>query len=122
MTIFIIEIPHQMPPKCWSAHDRASAISIIERSFDRSGGIDEYMARGGAKLYEEDSEGELVRVAPEATFENFIEMNGHDLSSQMVFEDEAEARAALNDDSNWNRHGGFKAKAALAAELGVEVE
>lgn len=103
MTLFIVEIPHRMPPKCWSAPDRAAVISIIERSFERSGGIEEFMARGGAKLYEE------------ATFADFIEMNGHDLSSQMVFESEAEARAALNDELQWNRHGGLKAKAALAA-------
>ena len=41
----------------------------------------------------------------------------HDLSSAFVFEGKEEAIAAYNDDRNWARHGGLKAKDALYDQL-----
>ena len=101
MSIYIVEIPHQRPPRCWSAPHRAAIIRLIEQAHEPGGGIDEFLQ---------------CSAAP-PTYWQYLDMNGHDLHSQMVFDSEAKAREALADENNWKRHGGLAARTALAAEL-----
>lgn len=90
--IYIIEIPHQRPPKCWTAHTEQQAIDAINADAIRCG-----------ETFE--------------TFDSALKYNGADLSSQIVCTSDTGAIACLADDSMWDRHGGGAAYDALRARL-----
>lgn len=48
-------------------------------------------------------------------FDSYLSWNGHDLNNQLVYMSDEEARKALNDDSVWEIHQGFKARESLDA-------
>ena len=90
--IYIVEIPHQRKPFCWSAHDEADAISKMRQAHIKMGDTPD----------------------ADAPFEEWIRYNGHDLHSQYVFMDAAAAIAGLKEISG---HGSAQAIAALRDEL-----
>lgn len=116
MTIYIVEIPHRLPPKVWTAADKAEFVNVTSR------GEDFVTDR---PIGEPDIDGNFNSYEPlplDEQFDNAAECVASDLSSCMIFMSETEAREALAEVRNWKRHGGLNAKVALAAELGVEIE
>lgn len=85
MTIYIVEIPHQMPPVAWSAENEADLIAKVN-----------------AYTSEEISE-----------YEEAVDAIQRDLHTALIFTSEAEAREALAADANWEVHQGMRARAAL---------
>ena len=90
--IYIVEIPHQRQPFCWSAHNEADAVVKIFRTYIRAGDMPD----------------------TDAPFAEWVEYNGHDLNSQHVFMDAASAIDGLKEISG---HGAVEAIAALREEL-----
>ena len=90
--IYIIEIPHLRPPKCWSTHTEQQAIDAINADAIRSG-----------EMFE--------------TFDGALKYNGADLSSQIVCSSDSGALACLADDDMWQRHGGAAAHEALRNQM-----
>lgn len=90
MTIFVVEIPHQMPPIAWSAENEADLIAKVN-----------------AYTSEEISE-----------YEAAVDAIQRDLHTALIFTSEAEARDALAADENWELHQGWRARAALRDLLG----
>lgn len=84
--IYIIETPHQLPPRAWFARDIEHACDVIANG-DTTGDIDNY--------------------------EDALEYNAHDLAWQSVLTED-EAQAIANDESAWRtRHKGIEARHAL---------
>lgn len=90
MTIYVVEIPHQMPPIAWAAEDEA-----------------ELIAKVNAYTSEEISE-----------YEAAVDAIQRDLHTALIFTSEAEAREALAADENWELHQGWRAREALRDLLG----
>ncbi len=85
--IYIIEVPHRLPPTAWSADTLQDAHARIE-ACDTTGDIDNY--------------------------ENALEYNAHDLAWQEVLS-ESEALRVLGRPNSWRtRHSGCQAFSALA--------
>lgn len=83
--IYIVEVPHRLPPKAWARDTEQEIIEVIyENSYQH---ID-----GG--------------------FEAHIDENAHDLQDHYVFMNEDEAHAALNDEDHTIR-GHIGARKAL---------
>ncbi len=89
--IYIIEIPHQLPPRVWvAANEREVIETILEVSSISDSG------------------------PRSANFDDCLEWNGHDLKCQRVYMTDDEAKAALANDSEWRRiHQGIQARIAL---------
>ena len=88
--IYIVETPHQLPPRAWFARDIEHARDVIA-SEDTTGDIDNY--------------------------EDALEYNAEDLAWQSVLTED-EAQAIANDESAWRtRHQGIKARHALMEVL-----
>jgi hypothetical protein len=148
--IYIVEIPHQLPPKVWSRSNKEQIMTVIN----------EVSARSGDTIYEEATGRDLLEmfgyasttemredndalttiadlidthgldatiykgygdddygVEPVDEWAAYLEWNGHDLSNQLVFMSDEEARAALADDSEWRIHQGIEARVALKKDL-----
>ena len=90
--IYMVEIPHQRQPFCWSAHDEAEVIAKI------------YMAGAGS---------EYLPVA-DTPFDEWLQFNERELSAQWVFEDAASAIDGLKEIGG---HNAVEAIAALRQEL-----
>ena len=90
--IYIVEIPHQRQPFCWSAHDEADAISKMWQS-----------------TYKMDDTPALA-----APFAEWVRYNGLELHSQYVFMDAASAIDGLKEIGG---HGAAQAIAELREEL-----
>ena len=92
MAIYILEIPHQRAASCWTATDEADAISKIFQTFVR---------------YDD-----MPGMA--ASFDDWCDYNGSDLSSQRVYMTAAEAIQGLEEISG---HGALAAIDALRRQL-----
>ena len=90
--IYIVEIPHQRQPFCWSAHDEADVIAKI------------YMTGAGS---------EYLPVA-DTPFDEWLQFNERELSAQWVFMD---AAAAIDGLKEIGGHGAVEAIAELREEL-----
>jgi len=90
--IYIVEIPHQSRPFCWTAHDEADAISKMRPAHIKMGDTPD----------------------ADAPFEEWVRYNGLDLHSQYVFMD---AVAAIDGLKEIGGHGSVRAIAALHDEL-----
>lgn len=90
MAIYVVEIPHQMPPIAWAAENEADLIAKVN-----------------AYTSEEISE-----------YEEAVDAIQRDLHTALIFGSEAEARDALAADENWELHQGWRARAALRDLLG----
>ena len=95
--IYIVEIPHQRQPFCWSAHDEADAIAKI------------YRVRGGS---------EYLPVA-DTPFDEWLQFNERELSAQWVFLNKEEALAGLCEIYG---HNSVEAIAALRNALSINGE
>lgn len=149
--IYIVEIPHQLPPKVWSRSNKEQVIGVINEVSSRSGDTiyEESTGRDLLEMFGYDSTSEMREdndslatladlidahglsttyykgygddeygVEPVDEWESYLEWNSHDLSTQRVYMSDDEARAALADDSEWQRiHQGIKARIALENEL-----
>lgn len=140
MAIYVVEIPHQMPPIAWMAENEAELIAKV--SADRAGVVYERTTvRELIDLYGEDDE-EIAEIArrysPDTTLYHADYLLGegeyttdevseydaavaaieHDLHTAMIFASEAEAREALASDENWDIHQGLQAREALRGLLG----
>ena len=90
--IYIVEIPHQYKPFCWTAEDEYNAVEkIIMVNIKRDN---------------------LPALA--APFGEWVKYNGLELHSQYVFMDAKSAVAGLEEIGG---HGAVEAKAALREEL-----
>lgn len=141
MTIYVVEIPHQMPPVAWAAKDESELIARVNA--DNAGVVYERTTvRELIDQYGEDAEeiAEITRrYSPDTTLyradylltegeyttEEISEYDAavaaieHDLHTAMIFTSEAEARAALAADENWEQlHQGLRAREALRDLLG----
>ena len=142
MAIYVVEIPHQMPPVAWTARSESELIRrvkeadlpgiVYERTtvrelVDTYGDDDEQVAELArlhgpeTVLYVADyliGEGEYTTEAV-SEYDAAVAAIGHDLHSVMIFSSEAEARAALDADENWETlHQGLQAREALRDLLG----
>jgi len=141
MTIYVVEIPHQMPPVAWTAKDESDLIAkvnaddragvVYERTtvrdlIDQYGEDDEQVADLARRhdpetvLYRADyliGEGEYTTEVV-SEYDAAVAAIGHDLHTAMIFTSEAEARAALAADENWEVHQGLRAREALRDLLG----
>ena len=90
--IYIVEIPHQRKPFCWSAHDEADAVSKMWKRH----------------IFMCDT------PDADAPFSEWVRYNGHDLYSQYVFMD---ATAAIDGIEEIDGYNGWEAIAALRQEL-----
>src|SRR5574337_568553 len=90
--IYIVEVPHRMPAKCWVAADRAEVTRIVN----------ELAARSGESF---------------DSFEQAVEWIGHDLHDCAVFENGSEAVAALESHPIFSGHQGARAEGALRDKL-----
>jgi len=90
--IYIVEIPHQRKPFCWTAHDEAEAI---------------------AKIYRAGAGSEYLPVA-DTPFDEWLQFNERELSAQWVFMNKEEAIDGLKEIGG---HGAVEAIAALRQEL-----
>jgi len=95
--IYIVEIPHQHKPFCWSAHDERDAISKMWQSARRKDNLLRY----------------------DALFAEWIKYNSIDLYSQYVFMD---AASAIDGIKEIGGHGAVQAIAALYEELAANGE
>ena len=93
--IYIVEIPHQRQPFCWSAHDEADAISKMWQT--HIGGV------------------QIVDTA----FAEWVNYNGFELHGQYVFMDAAAAIAGLKEIGG---HGAVQATIALRNALSINGE
>lgn len=117
MYIYIVEIPHQFKPSCWSVRSKEKFIELIEKSTECTDGECWYNAGWEAVPIEFDEDGEVVEwFFPPKTFEQAVEVCGRDLSGLLVFMDENEARKALFD-KTFERHQGVAARQALREAL-----
>jgi hypothetical protein len=91
--IYIVEIPHQRKPFCWSAHDEADAVSKIRLNGDPPG--------------------------DDASFAEWMRYNGLELHNQYVFMD---AAAAIDGLKEIGFFGAVQAIAALREELAANGE
>src|SRR5690606_2733881 len=141
--IYVIEIPHQMPPVAWTARSESELIRRV-READLQGIVYERITlRELVDTYGEDDEqvAELARLHDPETvlyradyligegeyttevvseYDAAVAAIGHDLHSAMIFSSEAEARAALATDENWEVHQGLQAREALRGLLGEQ--
>lgn len=142
MTIYVVEIPHQMPPFAWTARDESELIRrvmeadlpgiVYERTtvrelVDTYGDDDEQVAELArihdpeTVLYAADyliGEGEYTTEAV-SEYDAAVAALGHDLHTVLIFKSEAEARDALATDENWEAlHQGLQAREALRDLLG----
>ena len=90
--IYIVEIPHQRQPFCWSALDEADAI---------------------AKIYKAGAGSEYLPVA-DTPFDEWLQFNERELSAQWVFMNKEEAIDGLCEIYG---HNAVPAIAALRNEL-----
>jgi len=90
--IYIVEIPHQHKPFCWSAHDEADAVSKMWQTHIKMGDTPD----------------------ADAPLSEWVKYNSIDLHSQYVFMDAASAIAGLKEISG---QGAVEAIAALRQEL-----
>ena len=90
--IYIVEIPHQRPPFCWTATDEADAVSKMRQTHVKMG----------------DTPGDST------TFAEWVKYNGLELHSQYVFMD---AAAAIDGIKEIGGHNAVPAIAALREEL-----
>ena len=95
--IYIVEIPHQSKPFCWTAHDEADAVSKMWQTHIKMGDTPD----------------------ADAKFIAWIRYNAQDLHSQYVFPNAASAIAGLKEIGG---HGSAQAIAALRDELWVNSE
>lgn len=141
MTIYVVEIPHQMPPVAWTAKDESELIAKVNAD-DRAGVVYERTTvRELIDQYGEDAEeiSEITRrYSPDTTlyradyllgegeytteevseYDAAVAAIEHDLHTAMIFASEAEAREALAIDKNWDLHQGLQAREALRGLLG----
>jgi len=97
--IYVIEIPHQRKPFCWTAVNKDDLLNKL---------LQEHCA---------------ADESPEDTsdLDAWIDFNGHDLSCQYIFWTDEEAREAY--DSGYMRgHQHHEAESALFAQLPAEDE
>lgn len=92
--IWFIEIQHQRRPSCWVANDEQDAINRIVAASPR------------------DAEAFDIE-----TFDQAVAYLDSDLSSLIVFKTDEEAVAALDDNVQWQRHGGYAAYDRLREKL-----
>lgn len=93
--IYIIETPHQLPPRVWFARDIVHACNKIAIA---------------------DITGDVTTRWIE-NFETPLEYNAHDLAWQEVLTED-EAQAIANDENEWRtRHQGIEARHALMEVL-----
>jgi hypothetical protein len=141
--ITIIEIPDTKPVKAWQALDEQDAIDKIElsRQYSDVSAIENTTAREMLDLYGFESIQEMKESNPDVfknieiddystmyyrtwdsdiyqvekpdVFNTYLEFNAHDLSNQLVFMNDEEAKEALSDDSLWGFHKCFEAKTSL---------
>jgi len=91
--LYIVEVPHQRAPKCWSVNSRDMLVSVANELATRSG-----------EMFD--------------TFEDAAEWLAHDLHAFSIYETAEEALAALeHGDLVFSGHGGGKARDALVAQL-----
>lgn len=90
--IYIVEIPHQRPASCWTAHTEQQAVNAINESAIRNG-----------ETFE--------------TFGSAVEYLESDLSSLIACGSDEGALACLADESMWQRHGGAAARNALRDKM-----
>lgn len=95
--IYVIEIPHQLPPTAWVAINEADFISRSDQAYARCGDTPET-----------DDADEL--------FDAWVKYIRADLSSLLIYMTDEEAIAAL-DSTDFNRHGGAAARDKLLAKL-----
>src|SRR5690606_3183438 len=139
--IYVIEIPHQMPPVAWTARSESELIRRV-READLPGIVYERITvRELVDTYGEDDEqvAELARIHDPETvlyaadyligegeytteavseYDAAVAALGHDLHTVLIFKSETEARDALAADENWEIHQGSKAREALRDLLG----
>ncbi len=145
--IYIVEVPHQFPPKVWSRPNKEQIMSLINAEvgdtiYEEKTGRDllEMFGYDSTLAMRQDNDAlttiadlidaygldasyykgygvETYGIDPIDEWEAHLEWNGHDLSAQRVYMNDAEARAALADDSKWHIHQGVEARAALKKEL-----
>lgn len=144
--IYVVEIPHQMPVKVWSAFDRQDFIGRVSETWgggnygwDRYDTIDALpyspdgdddergrYAEGVGVITEHGAVieywecGEPVFAAPDdapSEYDYWEEVNGHDLNSQLVFEDAQQALEWLARPENGHRHRG--GGGAVEADEGI---
>jgi hypothetical protein len=141
--ITIVEIPHCKPVKAWQALDEQDAIDKIElsRQYSYVSAIENTNILEMLDLYRCESIDEMKESNPEVFknieiddystmyyrtwdsdiyqvekpdfFNTYLEFNAHDLSNQLVFMNDDEAKEALNNDSLWKFHQGIEARASL---------
>ena len=87
--IYYVEIPHQVPPVCWT---RKTEKEIIDLAKDLQSPDDDKVI---------------------TDFYDACSSLGEDLNSYKVFDSDEEAEQGLKDDSLWACHGGHKAREAL---------
>lgn len=90
--IYIVEIPHQRQPFCWSAHDENDAVSKMWQTHIKLGDTPD----------------------ADTPFAEWVRYNGHDLYMQYVFMD---ARSAIDGLKEIGFFGAASASAALREEL-----
>lgn len=96
--IYILEIPHQREPSVWAGENEADIVATVQN-------INAYTG-----------------VETNDDFWDCLAVNSRDLSRQVVYMDDAEAIAALNDDKIWRFHQGDKAREMLDYELALQGE
>ena len=95
--IYIVEIPHQRQPFCWSAHDENDTVSKMWQSTWRMDNS----------------------PTEDASFADWVRYNSLNLYSQYVFMD---ARSAIAGLEEIDGHGAVEAIAALREELAANGE
>ena len=95
--IYIVEIPHQHKPFCWTAEDEDDAVFAMRQTSIKIGDT----------------------PALDAPFSEWIRYNAQDLHSQYVFMD---AKSAIDGLKEIGGHGAVEAVAALREELAVNGE
>jgi hypothetical protein len=145
--LFITEIPHQKPPRCWTATSQIDFVQAVHEAEARSASgpiLDVTTAQALVASYGLDSieearadepwiaeladkfgiETKLYRsndgeyqAEPITAFDAYKERLASDLSSLLIFENEETAKAALDDPKQWEIHGGAAARGALQRRL-----
>lgn len=116
MCIYIVEIPHQLKPICWSVSSKEKFIELVDKATERTDGECWHNAGWKPEAIEFDEDGEAVEWSyPPKTFEQAVEVNGSDLQAQMVFMNYHEAKQALK--KGFTGHACIGAEEVLRKEL-----
>ena len=85
--IYVVEVPHQLPPRCWSRSSEQEIMAAIDAAFDRSGEViwEEFTGRELFDINDVESTEELREDSLDIAAADLIDQHGLDTPLYQAF-------------------------------------